>query len=64
MSIPGGLGYLELFGVAFMLGGGFFFFYQLLCHMGGWLPFLSQQVVKGFSVTVATAAMAAAVAVE
>ena len=59
MSLLGGLSYVELFGVAFMLGGGFFFFYQLLCHMGRWIPFLSQRSVKGFSITTATAAMAA-----
>lgn len=58
MSGFGGFDYLEFFGIAFMLGGAFFFFYRMLVTVCRRLPFLSERQIKGASTLTVTAAMA------
>lgn len=53
MAEFGEVGYLQIFGIAFMLGGAIYFFYRLLVRMGGWLPFLTAPQVKGASTVIA-----------
>lgn len=54
MEAFGEVGFLEMFGVAFMMGGAFYFFYRLLVWFGRWFRFLSESQVKGASLTGAT----------
>lgn len=58
MEAFGEVGYLQIFGIAFMLGGAFYFFYRLLVRFGRWFPLLSEWQVKGASGIIATITLA------